>query len=215
MDFVIKIGGSLYKYPGKLRELCQHASTWLKGRRCIITPGGGPFTDLVRLAQRDHNISDEIAHEMALIAVDQYGLMLSDMISNSKPVKSIVEARKLIPSAIPILLPSNLILSSDVLEHSWRAGSDCIAAIVARICNAHKLILVKDVDGVYEIIDSKLLTEVSLSKVRQMKTCLDPLLPETLEGSGIECIVVNGLKPDRVKAVIDGLKTVCTRIVPG
>jgi len=210
MDFIIKVGGSLCKYPKKLKELCRGLSEWLRGKKCILTPGGGPFTDLIRQVQRDYGLSDDIAHEMALLAVDQYGLMLSSMINGSMPVRTITEARRLIPQIIPILLPSNIITSLDMLEHSWSAGSDCIAAAIAKACNVSKLVLIKDVDGIYK--ESNILTEASLSQVEQMKTCLDPLLPRILRGSKIECIIVNGLKPERVKAIINGTETICTKI---
>ncbi|MEM1900988.1 MAG: hypothetical protein QW055_02610 [Candidatus Nezhaarchaeales archaeon] len=213
MDLVIKIGGSLCKYPSALRELCKKLSEWLKGRRCIVTPGGGPFTDIVRQVQSLHNISDDVAHEMALLAVDQYGLMLSELMEGI-PVRTLTEARKIVGRAIPVLLPSHVIISLDLLEHSWNAGSDCIAAVIAKACSARRLILVKDVDGIYDPNDqSKLLSEVSLSQLEVMKTCLDPSLPSLLRSSGIDCVVVNGLKPDRVRLVIEGLETTCTRIL--
>ncbi|RLF04915.1 MAG: hypothetical protein DRJ60_06440 [Thermoprotei archaeon] len=214
MDLVIKIGGSLCKYPKELRELCQGLSIWLRNRKCILTPGGGPFADLVRQIQTEYGLSDDVAHEMALLAVDQYGLMLSSMINGSTPVRTITEAKRLVPSVIPIILPSHAIMSLDLLEHSWDAGSDCIAAAIAKACNANRLVLIKDVDGIYEpSTPSNILAEAPLSQLEQMKTCLDPLLPRILRGSNIECIVVNGLKPKRVKAVINGIKTTCTKII--
>ncbi|MEM0217196.1 MAG: hypothetical protein QXM73_00380 [Candidatus Nezhaarchaeales archaeon] len=213
MDFVIKIGGSLCKYPDALQKLCGKLSKWLKGKRCIVTPGGGPFADVVRQAQRLHNISDDVAHEMALLAVDQYGLMLSELIGGI-PVRTLAEVRKMVGRAIPVLLPSYVITSLDVLEHSWNAGSDCIAAVVAKACSAKRLILVKDVNGVHDPNDqSKVLSEVSLSQLESMKTCLDPLLPSLLRNSKMDCIVVNGLKPSRVRLVIEGLETICTKIL--
>jgi len=213
MDLVVKIGGSLCKYPRELRELCRGLSEWLRGEKCIVTPGGGPFADVVRQVQKVHALSDDVAHEMALLAVDQYGLMLSELIDGSVPVRALAEAKKVLGRAIPVLLPSNLIASSDLLEHSWDAGSDCIAAVVAKACNAKRLVLVKDVDGVQDPEDpTSVLSKVFLSQLKSMRTCLDPALTRHLKGSGIECVVVNGLVPQRVRAVIKGLETLCTII---
>ncbi len=215
MDLVIKIGGSLCKYPQELRELCRGLSEWLRGERCIVTPGGGPFADVVRQVQVVHAISDDVAHEMALLAVDQYGLMLSELIDGSVPVRTLVEAKRISGRAIPVLLPSNLIISSDSLEHSWDAGSDCVAAIVARACNAKRLVLVKDVDGIRDPENpANTLSKVRVGQLETMKTCLDPALARYLKGSGIECVVVNGLVPHRVRAVVRGLETICTLITP-
>jgi len=213
MDLVVKIGGSLCKYPRELKELCRGLSQWLRSEKCIVTPGGGPFADLVRQVQRVYSLSDDVAHEMALLAVDQYGLMLSELIDGSVPVKTLAEAKRISGLAIPVLLPSDLIASLDLLEHSWEAGSDCIAAVVAKACNAKRLVLVKDVDGLHDPEDPvRVLSRVPLSQVESMKTCLDPALARYLRGSGVECVVVNGLVPERVRAVIKGLDTLCTTI---
>ncbi|MEM2362464.1 MAG: hypothetical protein QXQ20_01975, partial [Candidatus Nezhaarchaeales archaeon] len=89
-----------------------------------------------------------------------------------------------------------------------------IAAVIAKACSARRLILVKDVDGIYDPSNqSKVLSEVSLSQLESMKTCLDPLLPSLLRNSKMDCIVVNGLKPDRIRLVIEGLETICTKIL--
>ncbi len=213
MDLVVKIGGSLCKYPRELKELCRGLSQWLRGEKCIVTPGGGPFTDLVRQVQRVYSLSDDAAHEMALLAVDQYGLMLSELIDGSVPVKALAEAKRISGLAIPVLLPSELIAGLDLLEHSWEAGSDCIAAVVAKACNAKRLVLVKDVDGLHDPEDpARVFSRVPLSRLESMKTCLDSALAQYLRGSGVECVVVNGLVPERVRAVIKGLDTLCTTI---
>jgi aspartokinase-like uncharacterized kinase len=150
---------------------------------------------------------------MALLAVDQYGLMLSELIEGSVPVRTLAEAKKLSGRAIPVLLPSNLIMSSDSLEHSWDAGSDCIAAVVAKECGAKKLVLVKDVDGIHDPEDpSKILRRVPLSSLESMRTCLDVALARILKGTSLECVAVNGLVPQRVRAVIKGSDAVCTII---
>jgi len=214
MDFIIKIGGSLYKHPKHLRRLCTCLSEWLKGRECLVVPGGGPFADTVRQAQKDLELPDDVAHEMALLSVDQYGLALSNLIKGAMPVKTIIEAKRLIPTFIPVLLPSTIIMSSNMLEHSWRAASDCIAAIIAKMCNAKRIILVKDVDGIYESLKSKkLLDKVTPAELESMASCIDPALPQLLKELRIKCIVVSGLEPERVKEVIEGRRARCTEII--
>lgn len=214
MDFVIKIGGSLCKYPTELKGLCRKLSEWLRGKRCIVTPGGGPFTDIVRQVQKVYMLSDDVAHEMALLGVDQYGLLLSELIIGSMPVKTLAEARRLMSFAIPVLLPSHVVTSLDVLERSWNVGSDCIAAMVAKACGAKRLILVKDVDGIQDPYDpTRILTKMFLNELEGTRTPLDPKFPQVLRGSGIECIIVNGTKHERVKAAIEGSETTCTKIM--
>ena len=48
-------------------------TAWLK---VVVVPGGGPFADAVRTAQGLWQFSDEVAHVMAIGAMDQFGRML-------------------------------------------------------------------------------------------------------------------------------------------
>jgi aspartokinase-like uncharacterized kinase len=44
------------------------------------------------------------------------------------------------------------------------------------------------------------------------RTSVDKFLPKLLLNLPIDCFVVNGLFPERVKAVLDGQEAVCTLI---
>jgi aspartokinase-like uncharacterized kinase len=73
--FIIKIGGSLAGSP--------HLAEWLHALEAIpgqpvVVPGGGPFADAVRTAQGEMGFDDLTAHRMALLAMEQYGLMLAE-----------------------------------------------------------------------------------------------------------------------------------------
>ena len=72
---VVKIGGSLWRSPLLAR--------WIAALRAFpgpltIVPGGGPFADAVRAAQSPMGFSDHVAHKMAVLAMEQYGLALVD-----------------------------------------------------------------------------------------------------------------------------------------
>lgn len=77
MKYIIKIGGSLYYRP-ELKRVLAHAAGLVKApHSAVIVPGGGPFADQVRRAQQRWLFADKTAHDMALLAMRQYGLMLA------------------------------------------------------------------------------------------------------------------------------------------
>ena len=67
---VVKLGGSLLGSP----ELAQWLNVLAKfsDGKVVIVPGGGLFANSVREAQQISNVSDAVAHQMALLAMDQY-----------------------------------------------------------------------------------------------------------------------------------------------
>ena len=75
--WVVKIGGSLLGSP-ELERWLEVAAKFSDGN-IIIVPGGGVFANAVREAQVLSKISDACAHRLALLAMDQFGLMLANM----------------------------------------------------------------------------------------------------------------------------------------
>jgi aspartokinase-like uncharacterized kinase len=91
-------------------------------------PGGAGFADAVRDADRRFGLHAHTSHRMAILAMEQFGWLLSDLIRG-----------------VPVLLPAGLPL--DELPASWDVTSDSIAAWVAHRVGAERLVLVKAADG--------------------------------------------------------------------
>jgi 5-(aminomethyl)-3-furanmethanol phosphate kinase len=142
--FVIKIGGSLAGSPA-LAEWLQ-ALDAISGQP-IIVPGGGPFADAVRSAQHQIGFDDLAAHRMALLAMEQYGLMLAAsaprLVMAATPA-AIRRAWRL--KQIPIWAPAHMLASAAAVPPSWEATSDSLAAWLAHELGATKLLLVKSTD---------------------------------------------------------------------
>ena len=73
---VVKLGGS-YAFSTHLKD-------WIDAiAACpglvVVAPGGGPFADVVRMAQPKMGFDDHAAHQMALLAMDQYGCVLANL----------------------------------------------------------------------------------------------------------------------------------------
>jgi len=100
---VVKLGGSLY-HNDKLTLWLEHIAKIAKEENVIIVPGGGPFADQVRQSQLRHHFNDEHAHHMALLAMQQFGLLLLGLSKQAKPFY--FPAQVLEYSSLSVWLPS-------------------------------------------------------------------------------------------------------------
>jgi len=142
---IVKLGGSLASSPS-LRawlDVCAGAGA---GRMAIV-PGGGPFADAVRAAQRQWGFDGARAHRMALLAMEQYGQMLIGM----QPALVAADSASAIGHAVargevPVWMPSAMVLARADIPASWSVTSDSLAAWLARELHATLLVLVKSVE---------------------------------------------------------------------
>lgn len=220
MEATIKIGGSLAKDPTSLRALCRELSSLARDHRILIVSGGGKFADVVREFDRTFDLSDTIADRMAILAMDQFGLFLSNITPNSHICYTLREAKNLSEiGVLPILLPSRLMFRKDPLEHSWEVTSDSIAAYVAGELNADKLILVTDVDGIFTddpkaYSKAKLIERLTANDLMSWnrRTSVDKFLPKILLKIRVDTYVVNGKYPERIRKLLEGKRTTATVI---
>ncbi len=216
---VLKIGGSLSVYPQKLRQLCAKLSELSKGHKLVVVPGGAEFADTVRCMDKMFNLSDQTAHRMAILGMDQYGLLLEELTPNSVALNQLdYVAGELAYGKLPIFLPAALMFEEDPLENSWDVTSDAIAVYLASRLNAEQVFLVKDVDGIYnrdpkKDADAKLFEALPAADLAKLdEPCVDKATPKLLAKTGLNCYVVNGLFPERIEALLNGKTTTSTKI---
>ena len=217
---VIKVGGSLSQNPQSLRALCIKLSELAKKRALVVVPGGGEFADVVRDLDKRFILSPSVAHRMAILGMDQYGLLLSDLLPDCRVVDKLEDAKRLSGTGrLVVFLPSRFLFEQDELENSWDVTSDSIAAYIAGRLQAGRVLLVTDVDGVYTDDPKKDLSAELISKLtaKQLlginkRTSVDKYLPKLLIKLKMDCYVVNGLYPERVEAILNGQESVCTVI---
>ena len=219
MEAVVKVGGSLADDPASLASLCQELSVLVKAHGILIVPGGGEFADTVRKFDKTYSLSGMVAHKMAILAMDQYGFFLSDITPNSYVSHSLKEISNSAKGKLPIFLPSKLMFREDPLEHSWNVTSDTIAAYIASLLHAKKLVLVTDVDGIFsedpkKNVDAKLIEELSAEELQgwNKRTSVDKTLPKILLQANLDCYIVDGGYPERIKLILENKKTVCTHV---
>lgn len=221
MEAVVKVGGSLSEDAASLESFCQQLSFLAETHRLVVIPGGGEFADVARKLYKKFNLSNMIAHKMAILAMDQYGLLLSNITPNSYISRSLEEIKSSNKGMLPIFLPSTHIFREDALEYTWDVTSDSISAYLASLLHAEKLVLVTDVDGIFSSdpkknLDATLIEELSINILLSwdMRTSVDKALPKLLMKSRLDCYVVNGKYPERIKLILENEKTVYTRITP-
>lgn len=140
--WVVKIGGSLLGSP----ELKHWLDIVVKhgDGKVIIVPGGGLFANSVREAQQISNVSDAVAHQLALLAMDQYGLMLAGMNLGLVTASSELElAERGWQHRGIVWLPSKMVLADDSIPKNWEVTSDSLSAWLANKLGAEQLIVVK------------------------------------------------------------------------
>jgi aspartokinase-like uncharacterized kinase len=214
----VKVGGSLAEEPKRLIVLCAKLSRLAENYELVVVPGGGRFADVVRDSDEHFNLSKEISHRMAILGMDQFGLLLAQITPNSCATYSLDDTRQLSKTeAVPILLPSRLMFKEDPLQNSWDVTSDSIATYVASRLQAAKVVLVTDVDGVFtkdpkKYEDAELIERLSVEELLNLniRTSVDGFLAKLLLEASIECYVVNGKHPERIEAILAGQQAICT-----
>jgi hypothetical protein len=220
MDATLKIGGSLAEEPARLRALCRELLEMARNHRITAVPGGGRFADVVRELDERFHLPDTVAHKMAILAMDQYGIFLSSITPGSRTTRTLDEARQHSEAGlVPILLPSRLMSQADPLPHSWEVTSDSITAYIAGELRSEKLVLVTDVDGIYTADPkddpaAELIEDISVAdlQARDARTSVDVYLSRIISEARLDCYVVNGRYPERIRAILDDELPRCTRI---
>lgn len=143
--WVVKLGGSLLGSPELARWL--DTLVQISDGKVLIVPGGGMFADAVRQAQDTSLINDAVAHHLALLAMDQFGLLLAGMNPGLVTASSELEiAERGWQHRGIVWLPSRMVLADENIPKNWHVTSDSLSAWVANKIGSEHLILVKSKD---------------------------------------------------------------------
>lgn len=213
---VAKVGGSQSRGAG-LPALAQELGRLGARHPLLVVPGGGAFADVARDHYRRYALGETTAHRMALLAMDQYGCLLGDLVPGSVLITDILSARQAARRGqTPILLPSSLLIQADPLPHSWQVTSDAIAAWVAGLLRSSRLILLKDVDGLCAQNDAtQLIQQMTVEELASHRGGVDEYLATVLASVDLETWVINGQHPERLAELLQTGRTLGTLIVRG
>lgn len=148
IDIVVKIGGGLLTDPDQLDRVLNLVGAVAVHRRMVVVAGGGPFADVVRDVDRRLRLSDDAAHWMAILAMDQHAHLIASRLPKSVLVEWPQDIAMIRRGQIAVLAPSRWLKQTDPLPHSWDVTSDSIAAWVSRDIGAPRLVLIKPAGAV-------------------------------------------------------------------
>jgi aspartokinase-like uncharacterized kinase len=150
MLIVLKVSGHLYRYRDKVVELMQILEDLVeKEFLVVVVPGGSIFADAVKEFQVETGIDDDLAHWMAIKAMEIYGLYLakySRKAVETYTLRDIENALK--EKLIPIAMPYRILKEHDELPHSWDISSDSIATYIASLVRADIVVFGKLIKGI-------------------------------------------------------------------
>jgi aspartokinase-like uncharacterized kinase len=183
---VLKLGGA------------QARGAWLRGwldaiagcaGRFVVVPGGGPFADAVRATQGEIGFDEEAAHDMAMLAMAQFGRALVSL----KPGFELVEDEARIFACLgegrtPVWAPLRM-ASAAGIPASWDITSDSLAAWLAGRLGASRLILVKH-------------GAAASAATLASRGVVDPAFPAWLAAAGVPACLA---APERPDALAPGL----------
>ena len=193
LPVVVKIGGGLLRDEGLdgLRRGCA-AAIDLAGRRpVLVVPGGGPFADAVRAVDAQVGLPDDVAHTLALRAMDQLGMLLTPLLPAAERIGGLRA-----PRALGLLLVAPAFAGHPEVPTSWTVTSDSLAVFAAGAIGAEEAILLKPVDGVHAKwpSDDPPLSALTAGELAALQNAgrgraVDPYLPEAVRGTGVAVVV--------------------------
>ena len=114
--------------------------------KAIIVPGGGLFANHIRSVQKNYNLEDDIAHDMALYSMSQMGLLISSIdrtslrFCNTKSeINRVIEQNK-----VPIIGTFDFLKKRIGFPNkNWSITSDSIALLISKELQLNTVLIVK------------------------------------------------------------------------
>lgn len=179
---VVKVGGSLFDDP----RLGKRLRSWVYDQpndRILLVAGGGAMADVVRAYQQTHGLSEEECHWLAIQSMTINARLLQTQIpeclETGHPKRWPGDTRF-------ATLDTSAFCRQDecephALPHSWDVTSDSIAARVAEVANAQRLVLLKS---------TVLPRGVDWSDAARMEL-VDPTFPQIVKRSALRVEWIN------------------------
>ncbi len=210
MRTLIKLGGSLQRYPDALKLLCQQIVFASEQHDLFILLGGGSFADKVRALDTQYMLDQTTTHWMAIAAMEAYAYLLHYLIPNSLISHELSETPLYRPK---VILPYVHLRDVDAFSHNWEITSDSIALYYANQLKSD-IILIKVIDG---IVNSKgsLIEEIDVFTLGNIKTnVVDDYFVEAFKHYKIEaCWIINGRVASRLNELLQKQRTIGTKVI--
>ena len=190
---MVKIGGGLLRDDGLdgLRRACVEVNDLAGRQPVLVVPGGGPFADAVRALDERVGLPDDVAHALALQAMDQLGALLATLLPAAEPLIDLVA-----PRALGMLAVAPAFAGRPEVPESWEVTSDSLAVLAAGAIGAEEAILLKPVGGVIARwpSDDPPLSALTAGELQALQDAgggraVDRYLPEAVLRTGVAVVV--------------------------
>ncbi|MFX1328553.1 MAG: hypothetical protein ACFE91_10525 [Promethearchaeota archaeon] len=212
---IFKIGGTILGNSKNLINTIAQLTQLYEDkiiRKMVLIPGGGLLVDFIRHLYEKFHFNDDIAHWMAIYAMDYNGKELKRkfphlQINNNH--KNLEKENRF----ISIFLSYKFLKEKDELPHSWEVTSDSITYYIAKTLSMDECFLIKDIQGIYDS-NQNIIKEISTKDFKQFKRegklreihsadselklktePIDPYLITLIDRYKIPCIILNGVSP--------------------
>lgn len=216
VDAVVKVGGSLLADVEVARRMASTLGELSADFSLVVFPGGGPTDNLVERIAREAGFQNGQIFHACMRAIDQTGVILSEMEPRLRCVSSLAGVRTaLSDGAIPVLLPARLIDDLDIFNRTDILSSDSLGAFFAFLLGASSYIVLTDVDGIGPVGEHNFdpIASIDASELATWpETCVDVCLPLLTLSTCIETWVINGFEPERLGQLLRGDAVVGTQI---
>jgi aspartokinase-like uncharacterized kinase len=194
---VVKVGGGLLREKGLdgLRRACAEAGRMATRRPVLVVPGGGPFADAVRAVDHQVGLADDVAHELALRAMDQLGVLVRALLPGAELLADLAA-----PRSLGLLLVTPAFEGRPEVPQSWAVTSDSLAVLAAGAIGADEAVLLKPVAGVlarwpsddpggWDPIPALTAAELRALQAQGGGRVVDAYLPEAVGRTGVSVVV--------------------------
>ena len=219
-SIIIKVGGKVLENRDNIESTLNQFKSLLNDdilHKVIIIPGGGSLADFVRIIDDKLNIGDDLAHWMAIYAMNHNGVKLCNDFNEIKCIDNYNTLQTCFKSesekGIFVFLPYEFLSQEDQLPHNWEVTSDSITLYLAYKFKLKECYLIKDVDGIMTIEkgQEKVIREMNTSDYTKFKNSnrleikmvgtsqfkksqpVDSYLLFLIDKTNVSCVILNGI----------------------
>ncbi|MEM4888532.1 MAG: hypothetical protein QXJ64_03730 [Thermosphaera sp.] len=203
---VVKLSGHLIKYSNVIKETLSNIKLLSTTASFVLVPGGSLFADSVRELQEKLFFNNDIAHWLAIKAMEMYGSYIANL-DESNTVTEVYDLSEVYEAVsagkIPILMPYRLMRKFDELPHDWSVTSDSIAVYIASLLKANMVIFAKPI-SVMADEHGNIIRRITTKDLQKLcSNIIDPYATKLIIEMGLTAAIYNMLKPVTLRYIMN------------
>jgi Uncharacterized archaeal kinase related to aspartokinases, uridylate kinases len=204
--FVLKLSGHMINHSEILAKTIHVLRSLAQLAKFMLVPGGSIFADYVRDLQVKMGFSDDVAHWLAIKAMEMYGAYIARIDESGIIIEAhdLVEAYEVLKQGkIPIVMPYRILRRFNELPHDWSVTSDSISVYIANLVKADMIVLAKPVDGVLDK-GGNLIRKMTIEELEQLNNnIVDQYVVKLLHCTKLPLVIYNMFKPFILRKIVN------------